>query len=647
MDKNAWYFEQPVSEDEMNFEGDSIEAAIRNVVKEGQYPFGIVSGYTVAPSAGLAIAVTGAESVAYDKLGHRIKPILTTITQSVAAATDGGTTAVSGGGNERWVSVFARYGRKWSDAATDGDGHSVRKTVTDVLNALGEGTHGSTAYDATAAKEAGIDKFYVAVGAENGIGLASRPSLIDDGVLIADVRLVQGQSAITTNDIYKDRRQELPSFDRERRSRYEELVGGLYRTGVLHESYVSGTVDGLFVNVNNGRGWVYSDINGHQAYDLNNIIQRVAVDPPVANRHDHIIVDPERYIRVLKGSISIGGTLHPPAAPAGSVVLAEIRAIAGTSDTSTWPIANRRTRLAPYPLSRSSGVLEGCRLAWGSWPVGVVQPADNAMCWIKSKKNKVLINGEVTEFDGGPNVSLGVGYQKSVTTPDQNADPFASAADGYGRPYFIYFCRNVIASNVPDASPVLILESTTPPDEYSGQPTAALRSSWNVTQPADALCIGMGWVRANFTHRAFVSASDDGWFYPQFNTGTMAAPAGGGNVAIPNVPDNGLIDQVKLMVSVVPSQTNLQQHHFGRFGATNLPTNHHLAINQLPHTTMVAGVAQTNELEGLGEYVVPALNGKFSTYSYCPTSPLTASAEMSLRMVGAHLALPRATFGAG
>lgn len=170
-----WWFRQSVTEENMNDAFGAVQTADHNLMTDQQL-VGVAFGGTVAqtaPTANLSVAV--AETYAYDQLGQRIF----TAGDSVDCSQDYNhvSTAVVGAGNEKWLSLFILFERNLSDPVIDGNGFTVYYVQAESY------------------------EYQVVQGAEAPAGTATRPALINPGLLLADVLLVYGQTQILTADI--------------------------------------------------------------------------------------------------------------------------------------------------------------------------------------------------------------------------------------------------------------------------------------------------------------------------------------------------------------------------------------------------------------------------------------------------------------
>jgi hypothetical protein len=145
--------------------------------------YGVISG--LVPSLGSAPNVVVTKGIAYDQLGRRIRAFsdgASSKTQSYASATDGTPTSVTGG-NERWISIYANFGRQALDPRADGDGNTV---YFDQPENLHDGTVGVLATAGLGG--AGVDKFLIVAGASAATGTASRPALLTNATLLCDIK---------------------------------------------------------------------------------------------------------------------------------------------------------------------------------------------------------------------------------------------------------------------------------------------------------------------------------------------------------------------------------------------------------------------------------------------------------------------------
>lgn len=177
-----YYFRQRVSESELDLGFTYLEQALWNKAIDADY-FGAAIGLLIAPQGSPNLTVTASAGSAYDQAGRRIN-LPTTQNVNCAADVNGVSTAVAGGGNEKWVSIFAGFTRLITDPRTDGNSLTVYFERAESF------------------------ELRVVQGAESAIGVASRPVLDGARILLADVRLVNGQTSIVAGDISITRRQD-------------------------------------------------------------------------------------------------------------------------------------------------------------------------------------------------------------------------------------------------------------------------------------------------------------------------------------------------------------------------------------------------------------------------------------------------------
>jgi hypothetical protein len=178
------YFRQLLTEAELDAAFDGLEAADLSIMVDTGVQ-GVLSGGVVSEKSGtpnLTVDITG-PCVIVDQTGRRVS---WSALQNLNVAVDDSavSTAVAGGGNEKWVSVFAKFARSLSDPRVDGNSNTVyfQRDESFTLS--------------------------VVQGAEAAIGVATRPALLGDGILLADINLVNAQTQVLNADIDVTRRQD-------------------------------------------------------------------------------------------------------------------------------------------------------------------------------------------------------------------------------------------------------------------------------------------------------------------------------------------------------------------------------------------------------------------------------------------------------
>lgn len=182
-DRRDFYFEQVVTEAEMDEAFNDLEVADRAlVIDNGNWGILVPSGYStslqVTESAVPAEIIDIKAGICYDQLGQRIE-IPTTI-NNFDASKDylGVATAVAGSGKEKYLAVFARFARALSDPRIDGGGTTIQ-------------------YDRLESYSIEIHQ-----GTEAAIGTATKVSHPGSGyVLLADIIRTYGDSTIDNSDI--------------------------------------------------------------------------------------------------------------------------------------------------------------------------------------------------------------------------------------------------------------------------------------------------------------------------------------------------------------------------------------------------------------------------------------------------------------
>jgi hypothetical protein len=182
-DRVDFFFRQRVTEAELDLAFELLEKADHNLASDLSV-FGVIAGAIPtqhAPLADLTLDLTGSAR-AYDRLGQRI---FFGTGQRVNLAVDltGIPTEVPLAGQERWVGVFLRFKRLKSDPRTDGNSQQVFFRQDESFELV------------------------VRQAPAGPINASLRPALVDDELLLCDVKRKPGQTQILTADIDVTRRQ--------------------------------------------------------------------------------------------------------------------------------------------------------------------------------------------------------------------------------------------------------------------------------------------------------------------------------------------------------------------------------------------------------------------------------------------------------
>lgn len=182
MQRYNFFFRQKVTEAELDAAFDACEQALFQWALDNGV-VGVTAGGDVAENAGtpnLTVDVSGPASI-YDQSGQRVN---WTGTQDIDCSVDENSnpTAVTTPGNEKYLSLFAKFVRSLSDARLDGEGASVFFDRAESF------------------------QINVAQGAESAAP-ATPPTLRGDEILLADIKLIYGQTQILNADISTTRRQ--------------------------------------------------------------------------------------------------------------------------------------------------------------------------------------------------------------------------------------------------------------------------------------------------------------------------------------------------------------------------------------------------------------------------------------------------------
>lgn len=182
--RKDFYFRQRVTEAELDAAFDDLEQADRNLAADLGLA-GILSNAVVSPHApvpDLTVDVTGPAAM-LDPAGQRI---FFSALQNVDVSQDENavSTAVTAAGNEKVVSVFARFDRALSDPRIDGNSLTVFFERDESFELV------------------------VAQGAEAPAGFALPPPLRANALLLADITRSFGQTQILASSISTARRQD-------------------------------------------------------------------------------------------------------------------------------------------------------------------------------------------------------------------------------------------------------------------------------------------------------------------------------------------------------------------------------------------------------------------------------------------------------
>jgi len=259
--------------------------------------------------------------------------------------------------------------------------------------------------------------------------------------------------------------------------------------------------------------------------------------------------NPVATISVVAGTAAAAPV--PPAVPAGALALFEVWVPALASDSTAFKVCRRAWRQIEFPGSSQHGILKGCDLAWSS-----VMGAENGLL---EGVHRLVIDGELLTFYG--------------SIPGLVADtlnPISAAPAGNDAPSYIYLCGGrlaplrtlVLATTL---VPVVMVESTTPPDEL-GYPSASLGiASPAMTIPRGACCfIGLRLRQAGgttsvttYTHGDWIvsyqTINPSGYTSGAFKAFLEAAETAHGSytaVALGSLPDHHAVSMVEIVADL-------------------------------------------------------------------------------------------------
>lgn len=248
MDLRYWYFGQQVQNSELREAFTAVESAFGDrLIDAGSYgialhPFGSgtknlqVTEYST-PNMTVQVAV----GRAYTKEGDRMIRLLNTDYPDLSVDNDGASTIPSSG-NERYVSLFMVPGRTNTDQRFPNSGSPIY--FNQALN------HG----------------FEVIAGTQASAGTASKPALRTDAILLCDVLLQNGTTAITdAADPYAPAAAEIDTTRRE------------YFTIQPYKMSVNDVVAAKYLTLQNAAGHASWGENGEGRVHLENTVHAWAV----------------------------------------------------------------------------------------------------------------------------------------------------------------------------------------------------------------------------------------------------------------------------------------------------------------------------------------------------------------------------------
>ena len=218
MDIFDWYFKQIVTQSQMDWAFDRVQDSIHGASLDNEF-VGIVTGMGAQQHAGVPDKTIdiGGPAVAYDPEGQRcyVPDLLTVVDCSQDEfGTDSNPPTP---GFERYISVFIRFDRNLTEPALDGNNVVI---YTKQLESF---------------------EFFVRLGAEAPAGTAIPAPLMTDAVLVCDILVANGFTAILNAD-----------FDLTRRQDWVRYVGATIGTHVYGTA--KDAVDGMLALIDSWGG---------------------------------------------------------------------------------------------------------------------------------------------------------------------------------------------------------------------------------------------------------------------------------------------------------------------------------------------------------------------------------------------------------
>lgn len=185
-DRRDYFHGQLLTEGELDAGFAGLEQADWNLANDVGIE-GVITGIAVSESSPAALTVEVSIGTAYSKAGKRIRVDQST-TVDVSVDEDSVSTAVVGGANERWITIFAEFARAASDPRIDDNGGAVDFIQAESFS------------------------LFVRAGAEAGAGLGVKPAVDSTALVLCDILLTNGKATILDADINVDRRESLTVF---------------------------------------------------------------------------------------------------------------------------------------------------------------------------------------------------------------------------------------------------------------------------------------------------------------------------------------------------------------------------------------------------------------------------------------------------
>jgi hypothetical protein len=253
--------------------------------------------------------------------------------------------------------------------------------------------------------------------------------------------------------------------------------------------------------------------------------------------------NPAATIAVIAGSATTPA--FPATMPAGAVALFDLLMPPGATQSSQFLITRRCWRNIEFPGTSQHGIVKNCVPTWDYANEATGAPAK--LITGGSVVHRLVIDGELLTFNA-------FGYLQAVA--DTAHAPGTAPAEN-DLPTYLYLCggRNwpccLAVFGGAAASPVWLVESTTPPD-CMGYPSAVLGYGGQTIGQAAALFIGNGFRVAGSTRSKSLFYDGD-FVRPQAST----VPVCGFHVAAGDHFTTGSTTYVSLAMAGIPVNTTV------------------------------------------------------------------------------------------
>lgn len=188
MNKRDFFYRQIVSQSDLDEAFDWVEEADRAQAEDAGL-VGVFAGFGCTETAPASLGVlVGGPGVAADKNGARVATTAPSTTVACDVDEYGATTSVANVLNERWISVFVEFDQEATNPAVDGNAVTIQTKLWESA------------------------RLFVRRAGELVIGTDTKPPLLAGALLLCDIRITFGMTAISNGNIDVTRREDFVRF---------------------------------------------------------------------------------------------------------------------------------------------------------------------------------------------------------------------------------------------------------------------------------------------------------------------------------------------------------------------------------------------------------------------------------------------------